>query len=205
MDPGFLLVCEDTKITEVAFRELLVCRRWTPRNHSPTEDECTVWRHRQSFLGSGRAGVVSFSQGIWWLLGRVLWELYASPGKGLAQAKGQEPKGVWLVENGHTSSSLGCRAWRREVIAEARSALGSILQRARLSHSEILIGNAAPLRAFKEKDTIGFIPGWELLFPGLFGPEQMERVYRLDSPRETDHWEGMSGSVLALCLSNTPG
>lgn len=65
------------------------------------------------------AGQVSFSWGIQRLLGGVPWELYASPGKGLAQAKGQEPKGVWLVGNGHTSSSLGCRARRTEVIAEA--------------------------------------------------------------------------------------
>lgn len=63
--------------------------------------------------------MVSFSQGIRRLLGGVPWKLYASPGKGLAQAKGEEPKGVWLVGNGHTSSSMGCRAWRREVIAEA--------------------------------------------------------------------------------------
>lgn len=104
------------------------------------------------------------------------WELYVSPGKGLAQAKGQEPKGVWLVGNGHTSSSLGCRARRTEVIAKARAALGSTPQRAQLSHSEILIGNGAPLRAFKEKDTISFILGWELLFPGLSGPEQMESL-----------------------------
>lgn len=27
VDPGFLLVNEGTKLTEVAFRELLVCRR----------------------------------------------------------------------------------------------------------------------------------------------------------------------------------
>lgn len=119
MDPGFLLVSKGTKLTEEAFRELLVCRRETPRNRPPAEDECTAWRHTQGFLGSRGAGVVSFSQGIRRLLGGVPWKLYASPGKGLAQAKGEEPKGVWLVGNGHTSSSMGCRAWRREVIAEA--------------------------------------------------------------------------------------
>lgn len=36
MGPRFLLVREDTKITEVAFWELLVWRRKAPRNYPPT-------------------------------------------------------------------------------------------------------------------------------------------------------------------------
>lgn len=51
--------------------------------------QCAAWKHAWSFLGSGTAGVGSFSWAAGRLLGGVLGELKAPPGKGLAQAKGR--------------------------------------------------------------------------------------------------------------------
>lgn len=50
--------------------------------------------------------MVSCSWGVRRFLGGAPWKLTASPGKGLAQAKGQKPKWIWLVGNGHTSGRL---------------------------------------------------------------------------------------------------
>ena len=85
MKPGFLLVTEDTKIIDVALQLLPVQRRWTHRNHPPTEDRCAAWKQAQSFLGSGTARVVGFPWGVRRLLGGASWELNASAGKGLAR------------------------------------------------------------------------------------------------------------------------
>lgn len=66
--PGFLLVSEDTEITEVAFQEeLLVWRRWTNRNYPPAEDKYVAWRHTQDFLGVEEQGWSAFPRegGFW--------------------------------------------------------------------------------------------------------------------------------------------
>lgn len=150
-------------------------------------------RHAQGFLGNGREGV-SFPRGVGWLLGGTLWKLNTSPGEGLAQAQGQKPQGVWLVRNSQTSRRLDGGVQRKEVRALPEQHLEA--QRAWLSHSALLMGNGAPLTAFKEEGT-----GWKILCPGLSGQAQMGRFYQLGSPTDADHGGSMDQSVLPLRLS----
>lgn len=201
MGPGFQLVSEDTKITDGDFKGRLVWRRWTHRNYPSSM--CSV-EARMEFSGEWNSRGGQLLLGSWEASGRGAGGAEGTPRKGTSTGQGQEPKGVWPAGNGCTSEdwTAGCGG---EVGTEAETVLGTTRQRVRLSHSESLVSNGAPLKAFKEKiDTVNFIPGWECFFIGLSGLEVMKRFCHLGSHRVPDHSGGLGASVwvhVALCLS----